>query len=494
VRVRGRSGALTLRSRLLAALLALLAAVSVVVGVVSVLALDSFLTDRLDGQLAVAGGRLSGGPPPGPLPPPGSLGPPGLGVPGQAAGTLGARIESGAVRSAGVIRADGTVEPVTVAQERVLVALPADGRPYTRDLGGTLGRYRVRAALAPDGGTYVAGLPLAGVRDPVTRLALVVAAVAAAGLLLAGVAGAVIVRLALRPLRRVAATATRVAELPLDRGAVELPDRVPAADTDPRTEVGQVGAALNRLLGHVSAALTARQDSETRVRQFVADASHELRTPLASIRGYAELTRRGREPVPPDVAYALGRVESESTRMTGLVEDLLLLARLDNGRAVAREPVDLTRLLVDAVSDARVAGPDHHWALELPAEPVEVRGDADRLHQVVANLLGNARTHTPPGSTVTAGLAAADGAVLLRVADDGPGIPEALLPRVFERFARGDGSRSRAAGSTGLGLAIVAAVAEAHGGTVSVDSSPAGTAFTVRLPATPVPVRDGAAG
>jgi two-component system OmpR family sensor kinase len=398
------------------------------------------------------------------------------------------------VTSAGVLdTARSTTAPtaLTGAQEAVLLALPVDGRGHTRDLGGTLGRYRLRAAAGADGDTFVAGLPLSGVRDTVTRLSVVIAAVAAAGLLLAGIAGALIVRLALRPLRRVAATATRVSELPLDRGAVELSERVPATDTDPRTEVGQVGAALNRLLGHVSNALTARQASETRVRQFVADASHELRTPLASIRGYAELTRRGGEPVPADVAYALRRVESESTRMTGLVEDLLLLARLDNagdgGPAVAHEPVDLTRLVVDAVSDAQVAGAGHHWVLELPAEPLTVPGDADRLHQAVANLLGNARTHTPPGSTVTVGLSSSDGTVLLRVADDGPGIPAELLPRVFERFARGDGSRSRAAGSTGLGLAIVSAVAEAHGGTVTVDSSPAGTTFTMRLPATGVP-------
>jgi two-component system OmpR family sensor kinase len=180
--------------------------------------------------------------------------------------------------------------------------------------------------------------------------------------------------------------------------------------------------------------------------------------------------------------------------MTGLVEDLLLLARLDNGRAVAHEPVDLTRLVVDAVSDVRVAGADHDWTLDLPDEPVEVVGDSDRLHQLIANLLANARTHTPPGTTVSVGLSHQDGSVLMRVADDGPGIPAELLPRVFERFARGDSSRSRSAGSTGLGLAIVSAVADAHGGTVAVDSSPAGTAFTVRLPATGVPVRDGSAG
>ena len=201
---------------------------------------------------------------------------------------------------------------------------------------------------------------------------------------------------------RVAATAARVAELPLDRGEVALSERVPEADTDPRTEVGQVGAALNRMLDHVAAALAARQASETRVRQFVADASHELRTPLAAIRGYAELTRRGRDAVPPDVAHALGRVESESARMTDAGRGPA--AAGPAGRRPAAGPateVDLSALVVDAVSDAHAAGPEHRWRLDLPDEAATVRGDAARLHQVLANLLANARTHTPPGTTVT---------------------------------------------------------------------------------------------
>ena len=302
------------------------------------------------------------------------------------------------------------------------------------------------------------------------------------GLVLAAFLGLAVVRLTLRPLRRVTATARRVAELPLDRGEVALAVRVPAADTDPRTEVGQVGAALNRMLDHVGAALTARQASEMRVRHFVADASHELRTPLAAIRGYAELTRPRRKDLPPDVTHALDRVESESVRMTGLVEDLLLLARLDSGRPLDRVPVDLTQVLVDAISDAHATAPDHHWSLDLPDDPVTVSGDAARLHQVVANLMANARTHTPPGTQVVVSLTTDARSAVLTVADDGPGIPPDLLPDVFERFARGDGSRSRAAGSTGLGLAIVAAVVEAHGGSVDVSSVPGGTAFTVRLP------------
>lgn len=279
-----------------------------------------------------------------------------------------------------------------------------------------------------------------------------------------------------------AAIATRVSELRLDRGVVDLEQRVPEQDTDLRTEVGQVGAALNRMLDHVSNALEARHASETRVRQFVADASHELRTPLAAIRGYAELSRRTRSTVPQEVAHVLRRVESEAQRMTTLVEDLLLLARLDAGRPLIQEPVDLTMLVVDAVSDAHAAGPRHGWELDLPDEPVTVFGDGARLHQVLANLLSNARTHTPEGTTVTVGVSADPAGALLTVCDAGPGIPPELLPHIFERFARGDSSRSRAAGSTGLGLSIVHAVVTAHCGTVSVDSSPGSTTFTVRLP------------
>jgi two-component system OmpR family sensor kinase len=283
-------------------------------------------------------------------------------------------------------------------------------------------------------------------------------------------------------LQRVAGIATRVSELPLHEGEVALAVRVPDRDSDPNTEVGKVGLALNRMLGHIGNALTARHATETRVRQFVADASHELRTPLAAIRGYAELTRRSQTDVPPEIGYAMSRVESEAVRMTALVQDLLLLARLDEGRPLEADEVDLTRVVLDAVSDARIAGPEQNWQLELPVEPVTVVGDSDRLHQVLANLLSNARTHTPPGTTVSTGLAVTGRGVELTVTDDGPGIPPALLPDVFERFARGDSSRSREAGSTGLGLSIVAAVVGAHQGAVEVTSEPGKTRFTVRLP------------
>jgi len=482
----------SLRTRLLAALLSLLAAVCVAAGIATTVALQHFLLGRLDAQLTAAGGRAlsAGGQPREGTTTSGSgdgsggtdVGARFLLAPGQAPGTLGARIVHGRVTDVGVLGEDGSLDRLAPASVSALTRLPVNGRPETGSITGQ-GKFRLAANRMPDGDVVVTGLPLAPVSDAVYRLVAVELAVAGLALLAAGVAGAVIVRRTLRPLRRVAATATRVSTLPLERGEVALAERVAGPDTDPRTEVGQVGAALNRLLDHVTAALTARQLSETRVRQFVADASHELRTPLAAIRGYAEVTRRSRQAAPPDLAHAMGRVESEAARMTTLVEDLLLLARLDSGRPLAAEPVDLTRLVVDAVSDATVAGRDHRWQLDLLDQPVTVPGDAARLQQVLANLLANARTHTPPGTTVTTSLAAAGpGSVLLTVRDDGPGIPPELLPTVFERFARGDSSRSRAAGSTGLGLAIVQAIVAAHGGTVEVSSRPGETAFGVRLP------------
>ncbi|WP_234588626.1 cell wall metabolism sensor histidine kinase WalK [Micromonospora sp. MH99] len=479
----------SLRARLVLALVALLALVSVAIGGLTTVALRHFLVGQVDAQLRM-GDRpradvppwfRQGGDPGRPAPRPGGVGPsppePPRGFP---PGSLAVRLADG-VTTATRSTENGSLADVPAADAARLVALPTDGRPRTvgLDEGGDV---RAVARRLPGGDVLAVAIPLSGVRDTVWALVAAQAGVAAAGLLLAGAAGALIVRATLRPLNRVAATATRVTELPLDRGEVALAVRVPAGDTDPRTEVGQVGAALNRMLGHVADALSARQASETRVRQFVADASHELRTPLAAIRGYAEVARRGRDEVPADVAHALRRVESESTRMTRLVDDLLLLARLDTGRPLAVDPVDLSALVVDAVSDAHVAGPEHRWQLDLPEVVIRVPGDAARLHQVVANLLANARVHTPPGTTVTTTLAVEADTAVLTVADDGPGVPAELRPEMFERFARGDSSRSRAHGSTGLGLAIVAAVVEAHHGTVTVDSRPGRTVFVVRLP------------
>nr|WP_202450994.1 HAMP domain-containing sensor histidine kinase [Streptomyces sp. SID4948] len=528
-----------MRRRLVLSCVALVAAVCAVIGSVTIFALHDFLYGQLDGkvqELAMRtmpfGHGLDGGP--GGARPPAARpsGHPGperassfdqlgfLGGGGQPGETVGAVLGPNGTVERAAVSAANSGSPVLVprnlsaTQAAAFTHVPLDEKPHTLHIPG-LGDYRVESALPQADGVTLVGLSTSGAQDTLSTLLWVEVSVTAAGLVAAGLAGAALMRIALQPLRRLAATATRVSELPLHSGEVTLRERVPDSDTDPRTEVGQVGAALNRMLGHVGSALHARQESETRVRRFVADASHELRTPLASIRGYAELTRRGRESPGPDTRHALGRIESEAARMTTLVEDLLLLARLDAGRPLDLAETDVSPLVVDAVSDARATGHGHHWRLDLPDEPATVSGDPQRLHQVLTNLLANARTHTPPGTTVTARVlrqeaaagmplragqdpghppardpgsaqpyaVPAQPAVLLQVEDDGPGIPPELCRHIFERFARGDASRSRNAGSTGLGLAIVHSVVTAHGGEVTVDSAPGRTVFTVTLPA-----------
>lgn len=466
----------SLRRRLIFEQIVLLAMVCVIIVLVTEVALRAFLVGQLDDRLLAARDRVA------PAPPGAVL----FNTPGQGPGTFNAVINPGGqVELAGrIVRTGDELLPAT--EFTTLLNLPVDGHIYVRDLG-TFGEYRLVANRGQRGDVIITGLPMSEVNDVLLTAGLIMGGVALIGLLAAAGAGAYIVRRALQPLRRVAATASKVADLPLDQGEVELAERVPKRYTDPNTEVGQVGLALNRMLGNVHDALVARHESETRVRQFVADASHELRTPLAAVRGYAELIRRREDHVAPEAAHALGRIESEAARMTTLVEDLLLLARLDSGRPLEYSSVDLSRLVVDVVSDARVAGQGHAWRLDLPPDPVTVPGDNARLHQVLANLLSNARTHTPPGTTVTVGLVVRGGDAFLSVADNGPGIPPDLLPEVFERFARGDSSRSRAAGSTGLGLAIVAAVVQAHHGNVGVESRRGRTRFTVRLPRTARP-------
>jgi two-component system OmpR family sensor kinase len=487
---------MTLRNRLILSVLALIALVGLIIGVVSSLALNGFLLGRLDAQLKTATDRSLmsiDGPRPGSGydsgGDTGSGDPTFVGGPGQAAGTLGGFTRDGVVDRAAIVDSAGVVQELSAGQRELLSSLEVTDDPQTVTLGGSLGDYRVAFDQSPEGNGIVVGLPLADVTATVSQLVVVTVLVTVGGLVVAAVLGTVLIRLALRPLDRVVATATRVTRLQLDKGDVALAERVPDADTDPRTEVGRVGASLNRMLGHVASALSARQASENKVRRFVADASHELRTPLASIRGYAELTRRGDFDLPADVTHSLGRIESEATRMTSLVEDLLLLARLDEGPSIETAPVDLTRILVDAVSDAHVAGGDHEWVLDLPEEPVEVDGDGPRLYQVVSNLLANARVHTPPGTEVTLALATdidASGAptAVVTVSDTGPGIDPALVATLFERFVRGDVSRFRQAGSTstGLGLAIVRAVVDAHGGDVEVTSRPGDTTFRISLP------------
>ena len=399
--------------------------------------------------------------------------------------------------------------PITLsaADKATLSAISPTAGPLppclTRELPSVGGTYELTVAKDPNG-TYITGLSLNGVHDLLKDVALAEIGVFGGALVLAGVLGTVWVRLSLRPLRRVAATASRVAELPLESGEVAMPRGVP--DTDPGTETGQLGLAFNRMLGHVETALRRRASSEARLRRFAADASHELRTPLAAIRGYAELGLLHPGDSTETVTHALGRVLSESTRMSVLVDDLLLLARLDAGRPLNTDPVDMTRLAIEATSDAQVARPDHRWVLELPDDPVQVRGDEHRLHQVLANLLSNAGRHTPEGTTVTVGVSGtlppgedrapgdgldsvrhgdipAEPRVVLTVTDDGPGIPAGLLPDLFERFTRADTARTHAvdAASTGLGLAIVDAVVAAHEGAVLVTSRPGMTRFTIVL-------------
>lgn len=386
---------------------------------------------------------------------------------------------------AGTRRDEGAALSSGAVQQ--LADVPADGRVHHVRLGHDR-EYRVAVGTDLNGEVLIVG---AGTQNADETLAgLLMAEVIAIGLALAGATGGglLLVRRQLRPLREVAATANQVAELPLATGEIDLAPRVPGHLTDERSEVGQVGSALNRMLTHVESSLEARHRSEQQVRQFVADASHELRTPLATIAGYSELARQH----PDDVAglrTALDKVEAESGRMTALVADLLLLARLDAGRPLEREPVDLTRILMESVADARVLAPEHVWRMELPDEAVEVIGDEHALHQALTNLVTNARRYTPAGTVVTVSVGRqkpgdpfAAGSVRVAVHDDGPGFGDDLAEHAFERFVRGDRARTRD-GGTGLGLSLVKAIAEAHGGEVFLDSEAGDTTIGFQLPA-----------
>ncbi|MDL5157739.1 sensor histidine kinase [Actinomycetospora termitidis] len=489
----------SLQARIVLTTVVLLLVVCAVVGVGAALSLRHYLTQQLDGDVtrtlgfAASGPQGAGG---GPPPPPDAGGGFGASSPTD---RIQVRVVDGRIVSAVALTFRNADVPLSPADVEPLLAVspddePGQGPPQAETVEvPALGKtYRAAARTAADGSVVAVGVSTDRMDATLARLALNETIIFAGGVLVAGVVAAFATRTTLRPLHRVSATARRVSELPLERGEVQLRDRVPEADADPRTEIGQVGVAFNRMLDHVARSLAARQESETRVRQFVADASHELRTPLAAIRGYSELARRrmgsGAAGTPDEVGAMLERVGSQTERMTLLVEDLLLLARLDAGRPLAREPVDLVRLVVDAVSDAHAAAPGHRWSLDLPDGETDVMvvGDPERLHQVVANLLANARTHTPEGTDVVVELARTDDRVRLVVRDDGPGIAPDLLPHVLERFARGDAGRARTTGSTGLGLSIVSAVVTEHGGTVEVTSVPGDTRTTVTLPAAPV--------
>jgi two-component system OmpR family sensor kinase len=354
----------------------------------------------------------------------------------------------------GLLRVDDlgsvvTYTPATLSTDarELLLDVPVSRQPSTVTLPG-LGTYRVLARNQPV--HSVVALPYSQVTQPLTSMMIMAGLLTLGAIALSYVGARRVVERSLRPLNRLAATATQVTTLPLESGEGIVPIRVAPRDADAGNEVGRVGLAFNQMLDHVEDALAARHRSETKVRRFVADASHELRNPLAAIRGYAELTRRADDELPPDAAHALGRIESESRRMSALVEDLLLLARLDSEPTLDLQPTDVTELVLDAVSDARAASPDHCWLLELPPEAIVARADRYQLLQVLANLLANARTHTPPGTRVTTSLRAEGGHAVVTVCDNG--------------------------------LAIVAALVGAHHGTVSLDSVPGRTAFTVRIP------------
>ncbi len=469
----------SLTSRLVVTAVALVAVVSLLIGTVTTIGMRAWLTDRLDGDVRDAFQRLSRIP--GDVPPPGmgtGDGPRGRGGFGQEVGLLSATFAD--TGDDGYVLADSGTRIVGVPLSASTLAMLEDagrgGGAQTVDIPGQ-GRYRVVSGV-DDGVRRVVGLPTDDVDEATRSLVRWEVALALLGILAAALAGTAVVRRQLRPLTEVAATAHAVAELPLDEGEIGVTGRVPAHLTDPRTEAGQVGLALNQLLAHVESSLSARHRSEQQVRQFVADASHELRTPLTTIAGYTELARKHGDI--ETAAVALAKVQEEAGRMTALVEDLLLLARLDAGRPLEAEPVDLTRLLLEAVDDARVVAPDHRWRIALPddGEPIEVTGDRNRLHQVVTNLLGNARKYTPPGTVITV-TARPDG---FDVHDDGPGFPADLVGTAFERFTRGDASRHRSDG-VGLGLALVRAIVGAHGGHVTLASVPGDTVVRVRLTA-----------
>jgi len=471
----------SLQARLITIVVSMVSLILIVIGVALGTALRGILEENLNSQLRVAMNEL--------MVVPGSTAQQILSQGGQQTGTVL------------VVRTFGEPTGAYVSSGGAVVALTADemagiGRAVTHT-GITdvtfpgLGDYRVVTQVSPSGAFVILGLPTSAQAATLGRTLVTVGLLTAGGLLVLAAVIALVIRQSLRPLRAVADTATRVAGTPMAQGTVSITERVPDDQTDAHTEIGRVGLALNTLLDHVDASLTARQRNEERMRAFVADASHELRTPLASIRGYSELSLRALSQAPDapatagTTAQSLERIQAQSLRMTSLVEDLLLLARLDEGTELVYGTVDLTRLAIDAVSDARAAGAAHEWVLEVGDEPVVVAGDATRLHQVAANLLANARVHTPAGTRVTTSVSVAGGTASLRVHDDGPGVDSAMAGALFERFARADASRARKTGGTGLGLSIAKAIATAHGGSITVDSEPGSTTFEVRLPARP---------
>jgi len=366
---------------------------------------------------------------------------------------------------------------------------PDEGEQYStvgsKDSGM---HYRVLATSSGDGTTLFVAFPTTELDQTLRRLIGIELVAAAAVLLFLALLSLAVVRLGLLPLERIAATAGDIAGGDLSR-------RVEPAEPD--TEIGRLGLALNAMLAQIETAFAERAASEDRLRRFVADASHELRTPLTAIRGYAELFRRGAADRPEDLARAMRRIEDEAVRMGVLVDDLLLLARLDQGRPLERGPVDLVAVAGDALADLSAIAPDRPVTFDHP-ETLVVSGDEARLRQVAGNLVANARIHTPEGTAVHVRVRSYDGQAILEVADEGPGLPPGEEGLVFERFYRADAARVRTGvnGGTGLGLSIVAAIVAAHGGSVHAGSPPSGRGayFMVALPiAAPPPAEHPAA-
>ncbi len=469
----------SLRARLLTAVLALTAVGLLLLGGVTYATQRSFQLERIDDQTRAAppavlrdlgsapepaDGDGDGDGPGGPRRGGDALGPP--------AGTYGELRDS-----AGNVKDSTTLDPAEQGLEAD-PALPREialGRLFTVDgENGDTNRYRVLAERnAFGGGIVVVAVPLSEAERTLDRLLVVEALVIAAVLLILGLAGWVVVRIGLRPLDRIGHTAGAIA-------GGDLSHRVEA--TDPRTEVGRLGIALNRMLDRLEEAFSRREQSEERLRAFIADASHELRTPLASIRGYAELFRMGAVDDEAERARAMRRIEDEAARMGVLVEDLLTLARLDQVADAPHAELELAGLAADAVADARATAPDREIALD--AGPATVHGDAHQLRQVLGNLLRNALVHTPAGTPIDVTVAESAGSVRLEVRDHGPGLPGGDPQALFERFWRAEGGRERGRAGAGLGLAIVAAIVDAHGGSVRAADAPGGGAsFVVTLPA-----------
>jgi len=481
---------MSLRLRLLAVLLAVLAGGLAVADVATYASLQRFLARRVDQQLAAtrfpAAARLmrqlaprEGSEPRRRFAPP--VGGSSLDI--APAGTYAElRDGTGATLASTTIgfREEPDTEP-RLPKQLTPPLRPGGRRLFTVPARKGRARYRVLAEASPDSNTLLLlAIPLRELTSTLHRLVLVEALVTVGVLALVGAISLWLVRLSLRPLDRMTLTAGEIA-------AGDLSARV--ADEDAHGEVGRLGRALNAMLHQIEQAFADRQrsedqlrQSEERLRRFVADASHELRTPLTSIRGHAELFRRGADADPVALGQSMRRIEEEAARMGVLVDDLLLLARLDEGRPMEREPVDVTKIVQDAVTDARASEPER--AIELhDGIHLTVLGEAARLHQLVANLLANVRAHTSSSTPVRVEVRPDGTDVLVVVADEGPGMTTEQASRVFERFYRADPSRARRRGGAGLGLSIVAAVAEAHGGSVTVDTAPgAGATFTVRLP------------